>query len=534
MLLTLLHYSALALLLVYAAQRGWLTWLRRRNLPTSLPAPLEGDEVPDVLVQLPLYNEASVAARVIRAAASLDWPCERLHVQVLDDSTDETSLTCARVVRALRREGVQIVHVRRAHRDHFKAGALAEGLRVNPAPLVALFDADFLPPSDFLRRSVPALLADPKRAMVQARWGHLNAKDNLLTRAQALLLDGHFVTEQAVRAAQGSWFNFNGTAGLWRRSAIDDAGGWQGDTLTEDLDLSYRAQLRGWHFAYLPDLVVPAELPARLDALLSQQERWSQGGLQTLRKLGSRLLRAPVPFRRKAAALLHLSANAVYPLLLVVSVTGPLLAWPSFSGLRVPVLDVAALVLGAGTLGAFYGDICRQRGETWPQTLVGVPLAILIDMGLAWRKGVAAVKGARGLRGEFVRTPKRGSTTREHHALEAGGQPLGSPHASDQAAALSPYPPATCLGSAPSGSPTGTQGGAALRAVSGEALLTLWAALALTLHLGAGAPHPALCVMLLLILCGHGSVATWRLRAFPRRSLPEAIGAGPTLVEAGR
>ena len=280
-------------------------------------------------VQLPLYNERCVVERLLDAVGALDYPADRLEIQVLDDSTDETSALAAAAVERLRARGLAVAHLRRAHRRGFKAGALAAGLEAARGELIAVFDADFVPPPGFLTATVPSF-ADPAVGMVQARWEHLNREASLLTRVQALLLDGHFAVEHRARHVAGCFFNFNGTAGIWRRQAIADAGGWAHDTLTEDLDLSYRAQLAGWRFVYLPDVAVPAELPADAASFKAQQRRWAKGSLQTARKVLPRLLAARLPWRVKLEACAHLTANLSYPLMVALS----LLLFPAMAARR--------------------------------------------------------------------------------------------------------------------------------------------------------------------------------------------------------
>ena len=267
------------------------------------PAKAPIEDWPQVLVQLPLYNEVYVAERSMRALAALRAPSSRLLIQVLDDSDDGTRSVVDRVARELKEKGVPIEVVRRANRSGFKAGALAHGLAAAPeAEAVAIFDADFTPPPDFLEKTLPVLLSQPDVGLVQTRWGHLNRDASLLTRAQGVFLDGHFAVEHAARHALGHPFNFNGTAGLWRRRAIDGAGGWQGDTITEDLDLSYRAQLVGWRFLYVHEAVAPAELPESWSAFRAQQGRWVRGSVQTSRKLLTRVLTSRCLSRRRSTS----------------------------------------------------------------------------------------------------------------------------------------------------------------------------------------------------------------------------------------
>jgi cellulose synthase/poly-beta-1,6-N-acetylglucosamine synthase-like glycosyltransferase len=321
----IVYYGALTLVTVYAVHRLYLLRVRRRY---ALPSPRRLDRWPDLTIQLPIYNEPNVAERLIEAAARLEYP-GKLDIQVLDDSTDDTSLLVARVVERLRSSGAGIDHVRRGSRDGYKAGALAFGMTRSSSELFAVFDADFVPPADSLLRMVPEF-ANPSVGMVQARWGHLNRDESLLTRAQAIFLDAHFAIESAARFAAGHFFNFNGTAGIWRRRTIEDAGGWSASTLTEDLDLSYRAQLAGWKFVFLRDVEVPAELPPTIGAFQEQQFRWTKGSIQTARRLLLRILRAHVPAATKIQAVFHLTANAAYLLTFLLA----LLLVPSMEARR--------------------------------------------------------------------------------------------------------------------------------------------------------------------------------------------------------
>ena len=286
---------------------GYLERLRR----TKREARLGRSELPEVLVQLPVFNEAAVAERAIEAVAALDWPRDRLAIQVLDDSTDETRAIVDCAALRLRAEGVELDVLRRATRDGFKAGALAAGLRASSAPFVAVFDADFVPPPSFLRDALALFELDLRVGCVQGRWEHLNREQNLLTRAQAVAVDAHFGVQQLARSASAKLLNFNGTAGVWLRAAIDDAGGWSGATLTEDLDISYRAQLRGWRIVFDPELVAPAELPPTLAAFKSQQRRWACGSMQCARRFLGPVWRSALPLGAKLEASFHLCGYAV-------------------------------------------------------------------------------------------------------------------------------------------------------------------------------------------------------------------------------
>ncbi len=413
-----LYALAIGVLLVYGLNLLWLAvqYARRERLrpgpppdPEARPAPQES--WPAVTVQLPLYNEAAVAERLLDACAALVYPRRRLEIQVLDDSTDETTDRVARRVAYWRARGLDVVHIHRPHRQGYKAGALQNGLHLARGDLIALFDADFVPPPDFLLRLVPHF-DDPAIGMVQARWGHLNAGDSLLTRIQALGLDAHFAVEQYVRHEAGCFMNFNGTAGMWRRTCIEDAGGWESDTLAEDLDLSYRAQLRGWRFRFLPDVEVPAELPADVQALRAQQFRWTKGAAETALKLLGRLWRSAQPRRVKIEGTLHLTAHLAFPcMLLAVLLHAPLLVGKHLG--YGPGEGYFAL-LGLGLLG-FAGfalaQLFAQRAlyPDWRRRMVLFPLFVAGTIGLSAGNTRAVWQALRGKRSPFVRTPKQGS-----------------------------------------------------------------------------------------------------------------------------
>ncbi len=408
-----LYYLILGVLALYGLHRLVLVsvwWRTRRQAPPAPPPPTGSTEWPWVTVQLPLYNELYVAERLIEAVAALDYPRDRLEVQVLDDSTDETRRVVARAVERARERGLDVHHLHRADRAGYKAGALAAGLERARGDLVAVFDADFVPRPDFLRRTVP-WFADPGLGMVQARWEHLNRSFSLLTRVQALLLDGHFRIEHAARNRGGCFFNFNGTAGVWRRRAIEDAGGWAADTLTEDLDLSYRAQLAGWRFLYLPEVGVPSELPLDANGFKSQQHRWARGSVQTGRKLLPRILRAPVPARVKLEAFVHLTNNLAYPLMVLLSLmVFPAMVLRRGGGLGEVLLVDLPLFLGATvSVLVFYGASQLAAGGAGARREVRyLPVLMGVGIGLSISNARAALGGLVRRGGAFVRTPKYG------------------------------------------------------------------------------------------------------------------------------
>jgi len=404
------YYMTLGVLALYGLHRLVLLagWWRHRARALPAPAPPAADEAwPLVTVQLPLYNERFVAERLLRAVARLDYPAGRLEVQVLDDSTDDTRAIASAVCAELRRAGVDIHHLCRGERTGFKAGALAAGLEVARGELVCIFDADFVPAPDFLRRLVP-WFADPGLGMVQARWGHLNREDSLATRVQAMLLDGHFAIEHFARNRTGCFFNFNGTAGVWRRAAIEDADGWRADTLTEDLDLSYRAQLAGWRFLFLPDVVVPAELPAEIADFEAQQHRWAKGAAQTARKLLPRILAAPLPGYVRREAFVHLTANVCYPLmaLLAALIFPAMLLRRGVGWVQLAAVDLPLFAVASGGVLLFYLASQHAVGEPWRERIRLLPALMATGVGLSVPNSAAVVSGVFTRGGVFQRTPK--------------------------------------------------------------------------------------------------------------------------------
>jgi cellulose synthase/poly-beta-1,6-N-acetylglucosamine synthase-like glycosyltransferase len=407
-------------LVLFGAHAFVLLWWRRVRGPAYLVtvrrarerSPLGRTEFPDVLVQLPVFNEPAVAERAVRAAAGLDWPQDRLEVQVLDDSTDETSATVDRVARRLNATGARVRVLRRDSREGFKAGALAAGMRVSSAPFVAVFDADFVPPADFLRRALPLFQTEDARGRrvgcVQGRWEHLNRDANLLTRAQAVSVDAHFFVQQLARAAGPGLLNFNGTAGVWRRAAVEDAGGWSGDTLTEDLDLSYRAQLRGWRLVFDPELAVPAELPPTLSAYKSQQSRWACGSVQCARRFLVPVWRSPLPLAAKVEAVFHLCGYGVCVAMAALTLLLPLGVGHLPMTLAHPLLWPLWAAVWLAALGPLGVSLAGQRAAGRGQRLPGALSAMLLGLGTAGNNAVAVLRGLSLPIRTFVRTPKHG------------------------------------------------------------------------------------------------------------------------------
>ncbi len=401
------YFFVLIILAVYGWHRYSLVYLylRYRDQEPKPGPPL--DPQPVVTIQLPLYNEMYVADRLIAAVCAIDYPRELLEIQVLDDSTDETRSVAELAVRRLAAQGHDIKYIHRTNRAGYKAGALEEGLKVARGEFIAIFDADFLPTPDFLVRLMPHF-ADPGIGMVQARWGHINQDYSLLTKIQSILLDGHFVLEHGGRNRAGRFFNFNGTAGVWRRSAIADAGGWQHDTLTEDLDLSYRAQLRGWRFVFVSNVIAPAEVPVEMNAFKSQQHRWAKGSIQTCRKLLPRILRAPVPLGVKAEAFFHLTANFNYPLMCVMSI----LIFPSMvirynmGWYEMLLIDVPLFFAATFSVCNFYMVCQREIHSDWVTRIKYLPFLMSIGIGLSINNTRAVFEALFNKQTEFARTPK--------------------------------------------------------------------------------------------------------------------------------
>src|SRR5215207_7942879 len=359
-------------------------------------------EWPRVTVQLPIFNEKYTVERLLRSVTRLDYPADRLQIQVLDDSTDDTLDLVARLVEEYKSRGVDIELIHRIDRKGYKAGALNNGLRAATGELIAIFDADFVPKPDWLKRTVPSF-QNPRLGCLQTRWGHTNQQYNSLTRAEAMGIDGHFIVEQTVRSKNGFFLNFNGTAGLWRRACIEDAGGWQWDTLTEDLDLSYRAQMRGWKIDYLPDVVVPAELPAQVEAFKTQQFRWAKGSFQVVRKILPRIFEhSSLPLHIRLLALLHLTGYGVHPLMLgLLLLTLPV-------GLLIPVVFKIFPISILASLGPPLLYLTARASHTPPllERLKLLPLLTITGFGISLNTSIAVVEGLMGKGGTFVRTPK--------------------------------------------------------------------------------------------------------------------------------
>jgi cellulose synthase/poly-beta-1,6-N-acetylglucosamine synthase-like glycosyltransferase len=397
--MSVFYLACAGLLALYTLGQAMLLvqYLRHRQ---PVHSPKTPGTWPRVTVQLPIYNEQYVAQRAIAALAALDYP--DLHIQILDDSTDETRRIVAQEVARLRANGLHITHMTRPTREGFKAGALAASMAHVESDYIAIFDADFVPEPDFLRRTVPHLLANETLGIVQTRWSHLNADENALTQAQRLAVDTHFIIEQAARSKSGWFMPFNGTGGVWRTQAIIDAGGWRGDTLTEDLDLSYRAQLAGWRVQLLPDVTVPGELPPQLAAYEQQQARWAVGSTQNLVRHGLSVLRAPMPLVRRLMALHHLCQYVPQALMLLMLLMAP----PMLLANELRSLPLAPLGILSLVPPIMYALTQHKLTHNWLQTLLALPLLIVLGTGLIWRNTAAMIQALGGASLSFERTPK--------------------------------------------------------------------------------------------------------------------------------
>jgi cellulose synthase/poly-beta-1,6-N-acetylglucosamine synthase-like glycosyltransferase len=429
------YFIVLFILALYGLHRYWLVYdyyAYRKNIPAQ-PPPVT--EWPRVTIQLPIYNERYVIERLVEAISRFDYPAELLDVQVLDDSTDETQQVARNCVARLAAQGMPITYIHRSNREGFKAGALENGLKSAKGEFVAIFDADFVPAPDFLQLTIPYFMNPSGGAgigMVQTRWTYLNTDYSLLTQVETILLDGHFVVEHGARSRRGTFFNFNGTAGVWRRKAIDQAGGWQHDTLTEDTDLSYRAQLVGWKFLYLPHIECASELPVDMNGFKAQQARWAKGLMQTAKKILPKVFKANVPWHVKSEAFFHLTANISYPLMVLLStMLLPAMIVRFYQGwIQMLVIDLPLFLASTCSISSFYLVAQKElHPKTWYRTLLYMPFVMATGIGISVRNAQAVIEAIAGKKSEFARTPKyniagkQGSYAKKSYRNKAGWMP---------------------------------------------------------------------------------------------------------------
>ena len=409
LMLLIPYFLVMIVLAVYGIHRYTLVYMYYKNRKNHTAEPVtEFRDLPRITVQLPIFNEQYVVDRLVEAICRLDYPRDKLDIQVLDDSTDETVEIARAVVERYAALGQPITYIHRSNREGFKAGALRNGLLSSKGEFVAIFDADFVPTEDWLMRVIH-YFQDPKVGMVQTRWTHLNRDYSFLTQVEAILLDGHFILEHGGRARSQVFFNFNGTAGMWRRQAIEEAGGWQHDTLTEDTDLSYRAQLKGWKFKYAQDIECPAELPIEMTAFKTQQARWAKGLIQTGKKVLPMIFRSEVPLRIKVEAWYHLSANISYPLMIVFStLLLPAMIIRSFGGwFQMLLIDLPLFMASTFSISSFY--LVSQKEllpRRWPRTFLYLPVLMALGIGLTLTNTRAVLEALLGIKSAFKRTPK--------------------------------------------------------------------------------------------------------------------------------
>jgi cellulose synthase/poly-beta-1,6-N-acetylglucosamine synthase-like glycosyltransferase len=429
------YFIVLFILALYGLHRYWLVYDYYRyakNVPATPPAVTEW---PRVTIQLPIYNERYVIERLVEAISRFDYPAELLDVQVLDDSTDETQEVARNCVERFAAQGMPVEYIHRTNREGYKAGALENGLKTAKGQFIAIFDADFLPAPDFLRLTIPYFM-NPRGGsaigMVQTRWTYLNTDYSLLTQVETILLDGHFVVEHGARSRRGTFFNFNGTAGVWRRKAIDQAGGWQHDTLTEDTDLSYRAQLAGWKFLYLPHIECASELPVDMNGFKAQQARWAKGLMQTAKKILPKVFAADVPWHVKSEAFFHLTANISYPLMVLLStMLLPAMIVRFYQGwFQMLVIDLPLFLASTCSISSFYLVAQKElRPKTWRRTFLYMPFVMATGIGISVRNAQAVLEALAGKKSEFARTPKfniagkSGSFAKKSYRNKAGWMP---------------------------------------------------------------------------------------------------------------
>src|SRR5467141_3548669 len=406
---TFCYLAVLIGLSAYGVHRYFIIYLFLKHRKRGVVPMGRFEQLPKVTMQLPIFNEVYVVERLLRSVSEIDYPKDLLQIQVLDDSTDDTRQLTASSVAELQSRGFNVELIHRTDRTGFKAGALETGLASAQSEFVCILDADFVPQPDLLQKTIH-FFTDPKVGMIQTRWGHLNRGYSLLTRVQAMFLDGHLVLEQTARSRSSRYFNIKKTAGLWRKSCIKEAGGWQHDTLTEDLDLSYRAQLAGWKFIFLPDVVTPAELPVDMNGFKSQQHRWTKGSIQTCKKLLPEIWRSKLPMPIKLEATGHLVSNFAYLLLAcLVVLLHPSTGGPQSGWVRTLLIDVPIFLTASVSVAVFY--ICAQRElhpRTWMKEIMLLPCLLALGVGLSLNNARAVLEAVFNHQSDFTRTPKYG------------------------------------------------------------------------------------------------------------------------------
>ncbi len=418
-----IYILCLLCILIYSLVQSHLTFLYLKSKKQKTELPELPMELPRVTIQLPIYNELYVVERLLRKVAEMDYPTDLLEIQVLDDSTDETVELIASLVAEIAKLGIDMKHVRRTDRVGFKAGALEYGMKQAKGEFIAIFDADFLPEKDFLMKTLP-YFENKEIGLVQTKWEHLNKDYNVLTRLLGMALDAHFTIEQKGRNSNGNFMNFNGTAGVWRRECIETSGGWSADTLTEDLDLSYRAQLMGWKMKYVEEFTSPAEIPAFLQAVRSQQYRWNKGGAEVARKNLRTIIKSDLPFHVKLHAGFHLLNTGIFICVFLAAVVSvPLLYFISEGDILQQALTISGVFfLGFILLSSFFWVSMRQRNKNALTTtlnfIVFFPIFLSLSMGLSLFNSIAVMEGYMGIRSPFIRTPKFNIVGKEAQTLD--------------------------------------------------------------------------------------------------------------------
>ena len=420
LILDQIWFVIMLLFCLYGLHRYWQVWTYHRHRKTPTPQPQQFDQLPKVTIQIPLYNEPEVAQRIIQAAADIDYPQHLIDIQVLDDSTDHTPTQIKSLYESLTSQGHNITHITRDERTGYKAGALAEGLKSAHGQFIAIFDADFIPLPDFLQKTIHTF-TDEKVGMVQTCWGHLNPNQSILTKAQSQYLDGHFHIEHFARNKSGRWINFNGTAGIWRKTAIEQAGGWQGDTLSEDVDLSYRSQLKDWKFVYLPHVICPAEIPSSMLAFKSQQHRWTKGTIQNAFKHIPKILSAKIPAKVKLESFFHLTSPAVSLLMFITMclLSYSLISQNTFVRFQnnSHTLSLTFFLLGFLSVICFYTVAGCAGQRTFLKSLLTVPSLLALGIGLSINNASAVLEAIFRYKSPFIRTPKAGDSTTQSKVL---------------------------------------------------------------------------------------------------------------------